>query len=378
MTKPLWFDAHLDLACLAVNARDMHGPPERATGPFPPASVTLPTLREGRVFGALATVFTEAGGEGPEGYPEGDAARAARVGRNQMEVYLTWRDQGAIAFDLVRALRVDPGVGEIRGGMGVAELTPPDVSRIASSLARDGKLHIGVLIENADPVASPDELPWWVERGVVAIGLAWAKQSRYAGGNTCETGLTDLGRAMVSAMDERGVVHDLSHLSQRATDELLSLTDRRVMASHSNCRALLGPAKDGGVNQRHISDETIREVAQRGGMIGVNLFSAFLHDGPGRARIDDVVFHVEHLCEIAGSRAHVGLGSDMDGGFGADRLPEGVDGPRDLDRIAEALRDRGWSDEDVAGFAHKNWLRFWREVANDPRRRPVSRATTPR
>src|SRR5690606_21308729 len=96
-------------------------------------------------------------------------------------------------------------------GMGVAETIPDDpVARLARIYQRDRSptpITLGVLVENAQPIRSPDELPWWVERGVVAVGLAWARPSRYSGGNlNPELGLTDLGRAMIDAMDSAGVV----------------------------------------------------------------------------------------------------------------------------------------------------------------------------
>lgn len=91
---PLWFDAHLDLAYLAVNGRDMLAPLDPASGPHPPAAVTLPSLREGAVRVALATVFTEAVADpgavrDRSQYAAGDADRAHAVGRAQLEVYLT-------------------------------------------------------------------------------------------------------------------------------------------------------------------------------------------------------------------------------------------------------------------------------------------------
>lgn len=373
---PLWFDAHLDLACLAVLGRDLCAPLDpleqrspNAPGPNPPGCVSLPALRDGGVRFALATVFTERGGSGPEGYPADDIERAHRAGRAQIEVYLTLRDKGELTLDLLRALRDAPGVGEIRGGMGVAEVIPPSLNALAARLARDTPLRVGVLIENADPVRSPDELPWWVERGVVAIGLSWHAPSRYAGGNSCETGLTDLGREMALAMDALGVVHDLSHLSRRSIDDLLSMTDTPVMASHSNSRALFPENLPLSLDQRMLRDDAIAEVGRRGGVIGLNLFSAFLRHETERASIDDAIAHVEHVCEVTGSRAHVGLGSDMDGGFAATRMPEGVESPRDMVKLVDALRERGWSDDDVRGFTHLNWLRYWRNVANGKRRR---------
>lgn len=368
----LWFDAHLDLAYLAVNGRDMLAPLDRpggVGGPHPPAAVTLPSLAAGHVRLALATVFTEQDGAGPEGYAPDDIQRAHRVGRAQVEVYLTWRDRGAIGLGLKRAIARDPGVGRIRGGMGVAEVVPPSISEVVARVPGEPPLHVGVLVENADPIQAPDELAWWKDRGVVAIGMAWARSSRYAGGNTSDHGVSPLGRELVREMDRLGLVHDASHLSDRAFDDLCGLTSRPIIASHSNCRMLLGdPAA-----QRHLTDAQIREIARRGGVIGLNLFAKFIDprcalprasDGrPAeplrRPTIDAAIDHVDHICQVVGSQAHIGLGSDMDGGFGADWLPIGIDQPSDLLRLAEAMSARGWSDEAIFGFACGNWVRFW-------------------
>lgn len=371
----LWFDAHLDLAYLAVNGRDMLAPLDPTVPPHPPASVTLPALAEGGVRFALATIFTEPDGKTAEAYPTADAERAHRAGRAQLEVYLTWRDRGAVAIDLPQALWVDPGVGQIRGGMGVSNLLTEAPTDRCKALAADGRLHIGILMENADPIRTPEELGWWVQRGVCAIGLAWARPSRYAGGNTSGSGLTQIGRDLVREMDRLGIVHDASHLSDQSFRDLCEQTDRTIIASHSNSRSLLGQP----TAQRHLTDEQIVEIARRGGVIGLNLFAKFIDArcgaslplpgstptaaaAPGelvRPSIDAALAHIEHICDLTGSRSRVGLGSDMDGGFPADRLPVGIDQPKDLDRLADGLARRGWSDAEIAGFAHGNWAAFW-------------------
>ncbi len=354
-----FFDAHLDLACLALNRRDMLVPlpaDTSAIGPFEPASVTLPELAAGNVRFALATVFTEPDGSDAVGYPAGDAARAHAVGRAQIEAYLTWRDMGLVSIDVPDCLRAEPGIGEIRGGMGVSSVVPVPLEKRIGRLSNT--LHIGVLIEGADPIRTPDELAWWKDRGACAVGLTWARLSRYAGGNTTETGITDLGRALVREIDRLGLVHDASHLSDRSFGELLDLTDRRIVASHSNCRAIVDPS---GRNQRHLTDEQIRTIVSRGGVIGLNLYSKFLRPAgkEGRATIDETIAHVERVCDLAGTRAHVGLGSDADGGFSALALPEGIDRPRDFAILLDALSARGWTGDEIAGFAWKNWARFW-------------------
>lgn len=370
----VFFDSHLDLAYLAVNRRDMQASnPLDSGGPDQPACVTLPSLRDGNVRFALATIFTERDGKGPEGYS--DEARAHIVGKAQLEVYLTWADKGFVAIDLCDALHVEPGTGDLRGGMGVSEVVAPlmaaRIQRLTES-PRSPALRIGILMENADPIRSPRELEWWASEGVVAIGLTWAKSSRYATGNSEDPisnkiGITSAGSELVREMDRIGIVHDLSHLSDRATDELLSMTDKPVIASHSNCRAIIASGAAASANlQRHLTDETIREIGKRGGVIGLNLLSQFLTPGGGRERrasIDEAMAHVERICELTGSRNHVGLGSDADGGISCERLPAGIDLPRDFARLTAGLAKRGWNEEDVGRFAYGNWCEFWSRIS---------------
>jgi len=344
-----WFDAHLDLAWLAEVGRDMHVEPEEARGRLHPAAVTLPSLAEGGVRACLGTIFTESvvdssspGAEtGAFAYPAGDAEAARGAGVRQLKLYHAWRDAGLIS--LLPGRVCSAGVAAQGSGDGEAPLA------------------VGILVECADPIREPDALGWWVERGVIAIGLTWANGSRYAGGNAGGGGLTDLGRELIRGMEELGVVQDISHLSQRALDDVLDATDATVVATHSNCRALLGG--DGAKGwQRHLPDEAIAEIARRGGVVGLNLCSNFLarmEGKPRRATIDECCAHIEHMCEVIGDRAHVGLGSDMDGGFSAAWLPRGIDRPADLEKLAEALGSRGWTEAEVEGFAWGNWARFW-------------------
>lgn len=343
-----WFDGHLDLAYLAECGRDMHAEPEYSPGRYRPAAITFPSLREGAVAACLGTIFTEAlldtndkaaqpNESGPFAYPAEDAEAAQRAGLRQLRLYQMWAQAGVI--DLM-----------------------PRHTRLQECAASPDRILVGLLMESADPIRDPDQLEWWADNGVVAIGLTWSRGSRYAAGNdpascTRDPGLTTEGQRLVERMDELGIVHDLSHLSQRATDELLALTTGAVMASHSNCRALLDHK-----NERHITDETIREVGRRGGIVGANLVSAFISKDlrPGeRATTQRWADHVERITSLMGHRQGVALGSDMDGGFPSTKLPSGIDKPKDLERLAETLRKRGWSDTEIQALAWNNWARFW-------------------
>ncbi|MEK6701658.1 MAG: membrane dipeptidase [Planctomycetota bacterium] len=339
-----WFDAHLDLACIALEGRDMHSA-DLATcaGANPPAAITLPSLVEGRVRSMLATIFIEPDGSPAAiAYKSGDADSAHAAGLRQLELYKDWERRGLIAI-------VRPG----------AMPTKPAETTIETR----------ILIEGADCIQSPDEAWWWRDQGVAAVSLAWAKQTRYAGGNGCETGLTDLGRTMVGELDRLGIVHDTTHLSDASLAQLFDLTDKPVIASHSNCRAIVddgsltGPLAL-GMRQRHLTDASIREIARRGGMIGSVLYSPFIIKGglrDRRATLTEWAAHVDHQCDLMQTRRQIGLGSDADGGFSAACMPDGINRPADYKKLLETLSQRGWTDPEIEGFAWGNWTRFWNE-----------------
>ena len=355
---PQFFDAHLDLGYLAEVGRDMHAALDDCRGRLLPAAVTLPSLREGGVRACLATIFTEAidpekGTDTPEAaYPEGDPLAAWRAGMRQLKLYQAWAEAGVIEFMGQR-----PTNTALAHAHGAADTR-------SEPRQRDAPLLLGILMECADPIETPEQLGEWADAGVIAIGMAWWRGSRYAGGNGLGGPLTDAGRELATRMDELGVIHDLSHLSQRATDDLLAHSDRVVIASHSNCRSLLGGESNPDW-QRHLSDETIAEIGNRGGLVGLNLVRNFIRAGlkrddpKDRPTLGDAIAHVEHVCEVMGHRHGVGLGTDMDGGITADELPSGINTPSDLTKLCDSLADRGWTDDEVDGFAWGNWSRFW-------------------
>lgn len=316
----MWVDAHLDLAYLAVNGRDLRAPlrdPEAGC-------VNLPALRAAGIGLAFGTIFTAPGADGPEGYPAADVDAARRAGRLQLREYDLLAEAAAIR--LVRS-RLD--LEEDRPSPGIV-----------------------VLMEGADPIRDAEDVAAWHEAGLRLVGLAWALGTRYAGGNQTGGGLTPAGRDLVAALDAQGIAHDASHLSDQAFDELLAATEGPVVATHSNCRALMG-----GRNERHLRDEQIRAIAKRGGIVGLNLYGTFLAEGR-RATVDDCVRHVEHVVSVMGHAQGVGLGSDMDGGFGPAQLPEHLDAPERLGRLVHALRRAGWGEEDVEAFRRGNWRRW--------------------
>jgi membrane dipeptidase len=110
----------------------------------------------------------------------------------------------------------------------------------------------------------------------------------------------------------------------------------------------------------------IRHIANRGGVIGINFYQKFLlppsEFGKRRATLADIIPHIKHICDLAGSARHVGIGTDMDGGLGREQIPIEIQTSADLPRMADALAAANFSDADINAIMHGNWLRFFRDA----------------
>jgi len=214
-----------------------------------------------------------------------------------------------------------------------------------------------VLMENAEGVRQPAELEEWWEGGVRIIGPAWAG-TRYCGGTREPGPLTADGRTLLKRMAEIGFVLDLSHMDAQAALQALDSYPRAVIASHGNALALL----PGSESNRHLPDEVLRGLIERGGVIGVVPLNAFLKTGwqkkEGReaVSVELLVAQIDYICQMAGDARHVGLGSDFDGGFGVQSVPREFDTIADLQILAPRLAQRGYTEQDVAAILGTNWL----------------------
>ncbi len=330
-----WFDAHLDLPYLALQGRDLRVPIEQATGGDLPVALTFHSMTQGNIRYALGTIFINPGmPESPYGYQDSaDTQRAYDRSVTQLRLYQQWEADGII--QIIRK--------------------PADLHAASDT----GPIKLLILMEGADGIRTPNEAQWWFDQGLRVCSLTWVRGTAYASGDgmpTGDTGLTPAGRDLVKAFDSLGIIHDLSHLSDKSADDLLSLSSKPVIASHSASRTLQG---DPG-RMRHISDSLAKEVARRNGVIGLPLYTRFLTTTPdARATIARTCDHIDHLASVTGSRTHVALGSDLDGGFSGNDLPQGIQSPSDYPKITNELASRGWSPTDLSNFRHANWLRFF-------------------
>ena len=219
-------------------------------------------------------------------------------------------------------------------------------------------------LEGADSILSPAHLERAYAYGLRALGPAHYGAGRYSPGTGAEGGLTPLGRDLVKQMQELGIVLDTTHLTDEAFWEALELYDGPVWASHNNCRAIVP-------HQRQFSDEQLKALIERDAVIGAVFDAWMMHPGWVRGatkpaetglKIERIVDHIDHICQLAGNARHCGIGSDLDGGFGREQTPTDLESIADLQQLATMLAERGYSQDDVAAIMHGNWIRRLNEI----------------
>ncbi len=223
---------------------------------------------------------------------------------------------------------------------------------------------IGLVIsmESADPVLSPARVQQWYEGGVRIIGPAHYGPGRYAGGTGTEMGLTNPGADLLVEMERLGIILDLTHLSDQGFWQALEHYGGTVLASHNNCRTLVP-------HQRQFSDEQIRAIVARDGVIGAAFDGWMLQPGwvlgvttNEQVKISTVVDHIDYVCQMTGSSRHAALGTDLDGGFGREQSPHDLDTIADLPKVEGLLSERGYGDADIRAILYGNWLRLLRHA----------------
>ena len=217
-------------------------------------------------------------------------------------------------------------------------------------------------MEGADPIVGPDSLGFWVEQGLRIVSLAHYGPSRYAHGTKSVGGLFPMGRELLAEMATQGVALDITHLSDDSFAEAIDLFDGPVLATHSNCRALVP-------GDRQLTDDMIRQLVARDAVIGAALDAWMLQPGwvigettPELVSMETFVDHIDHVCQLAGNARHAAIGTDLDGGYGTEQTPRDLDTIADLRVVPELLATRGYVDADIELVMHGNWERWLRGV----------------
>ncbi len=164
--------------------------------------------------------------------------------------------------------------------------------------------------------------------------LGWNEQNVLTGSHKTGGGLTDLGREYVKEAQRLGMLVDVSHISDEGFWDIMDITSGPVIASHSNSRAVWNVS-------RNLTDDMFRAICKTGGVAGINLYAGFVGQNP---TLDTVCDHILHFMELNNGASHIALGGDLDG---CDKIVSGFTGIEDYNKLADALENRGVSEEAI-------------------------------
>ena len=194
----------------------------------------------------------------------------------------------------------------------------------------------------------PDRLDWAHETGIVSVNITWNHANALAGSHcdAPERGLTDQGRAFVRRAQELGIRIDVSHCSDAAFWDLVEIAEQPIVATHSDARTVCA-------HTRNLTDDMFRAIAESGGVVGLNFYTAFVAP-TDRPTMDDILRHFDHFLALGGEK-HLALGADLDG---CDKLAGQLTGVQDMPRLWDALREHGYSEPLLDDIFYNNWLRI--------------------
>ncbi|MBD0294483.1 MAG: membrane dipeptidase [Flavisolibacter sp.] len=219
-------------------------------------------------------------------------------------------------------------------------------------------------LEGADSLVTLQHLERAYQYGLRAVGPAHYGPGRYAQGTDATGFMGAAGRQLLKEMERLNIILDVTHLCDDCFWEALDHFNGAIWASHNNCRALVD-------HNRQFSDEQIKELMNRGAVIGVPLDAWMMVPGWIRGQSDPMAMHcnlnvminhIDHICRLAGNSLHAAIGSDLDGGFGSEQCPYDLSTISDLQKLTSLLQKRGYSNEDVENILYRNWIRFLRRV----------------
>lgn len=171
--------------------------------------------------------------------------------------------------------------------------------------------------------------------------LGWNESNVLCGSHKTGEGLSDLGREYFREAQRLGMVVDVSHCSDKTFWDMMEITEKPIIASHSNSRSVCNVS-------RNLTDDMFRAICQVDGVAGINQYAEFLGTDPD---LDTVCRHIEHFLELDPSGKHIALGGDLDG---CDTLATGFDGIQSYPALAARLMERGVSAEIVENIYWNN------------------------
>ena len=348
------FDCHLDLSMNATEwnrdltlpiekirelEKDLYDKPDRGN-----ATVCFPELIKGNIGLCVATLISRyvkpnnplPGWNSPE--------QAWAHAQGQLAWYRTMEDKG----EMVQISDVKSLVKHIE------KWNNNSIKKIGYILS----------LEGADSIINIDYLYNLYDEGLRAIGPAHYGPGTYAFGTGSSGGIGKKGKELLKEIEKLNLILDVTHLCDQSFWETLDNYNGNLWASHSNTRTIVP-------DERQFSDDQIKELIKRGAVIGM-AFDAWMiipkwergisNPVQKKLLIENIVDHIDHICQLTGSSNHIGLGSDLDGGFGKEQCPSDLDTIADLQKLDGILKKRGYSDDDINKIFNENFIDFLKRV----------------
>lgn len=228
------------------------------------------------------------------------------------------------------------------------------------------RLPIGYVLslEGADSIVNLDYLENAYANGLRALGPAHYGPGTYAFGTDSVGKMPQQGLDLLDKMSELKMILDITHLSDDCLAQAFERYEGFIWASHHLTRTLTP-------HNRQLPDNFILKLIERNGFIGMAFDAWMIVPGWQRGistpqemgvTIDRILDHLDHVCQLAGNTNHVGIGSDLDGGFGREQCPYDLESIADLQKIPDLLRKRGYTETDVENIMWKNGVNFLRNA----------------
>lgn len=210
-------------------------------------------------------------------------------------------------------------------------------------------------IENGSAIqGNLNNIRYFYERGVRMMGITWNADNDLGCGVATQndTGLTELGKEYVKELNRQKIMIDVSHASPKTVSDVLKISTSPIIASHSCAKSVCD-------HRRNLTDEQIKEIAQKGGVIGVCFYNPFL-TSEGKSSASDIIDHIDYIANVAGIN-HVGIGTDFQP-LEPDELPTNVKSLDDFENIFEGLRKSGYGEDEIAQVAGGNFINVMSKV----------------
>jgi len=213
------------------------------------------------------------------------------------------------------------------------------------------KIGLYFLMEGAEPINEIKDLNMFYKKGVRTIGLTWNDENKYAFGVSKDGPLKKDGIKLINKMNDLGISLDLSHLSEKSFISAIKETKLIPIASHSNCKKIRR-------HERNLKDKQLKEISDRGGVIGIVLYNKFI-SSKKNVSISDIFPHFKNILNICGED-HISLGSDIDGAPIED-FPKEIRKPSDFEKIGDMLKKNKIKQRTIDKFFGQNIHRVLKE-----------------